>query len=67
MCVLRVELGVRSRGKLGAVEMVSEYIAHNQAEEVTSLTRLLVISTMLIMSALRYLMLGRCVVLICGN
>ena len=32
--MFRMELGVKSRGKLGAVEVVSEYIVHNQAEEV---------------------------------
>ncbi|KAK3755322.1 hypothetical protein QZH41_014625 [Actinostola sp. cb2023] len=33
MCMLRVELGVVSHGKLGAVELVSQYIKHEQGEE----------------------------------
>ncbi|KXJ12588.1 WD repeat-containing and planar cell polarity effector protein fritz-like [Exaiptasia diaphana] len=33
MCMIRVELGVLSHGKLGAVELVSEYIKHEQGEQ----------------------------------
>ena len=33
--LLRLELGVLSRGKVGPVEMVSEYIRHNQLQEVS--------------------------------
>lgn len=33
LCLLRVELGVLTNGRLGTVEMVSEYIKHEQAEE----------------------------------
>lgn len=36
MCLLRVELGVLTNGRLGTVEMVSEYIKHEQAEEVNT-------------------------------
>ena len=31
---MRLELGVLSRGKLGPVELVSEYIRHYKLEEV---------------------------------
>ena len=34
MCLLRFELGVLTNGRLGTVELVSEYIKHDQAEEV---------------------------------
>ena len=34
LCLLRIELGVLTNGRLGTVEMVSEYIKHEQAEEV---------------------------------
>lgn len=34
LCLLRFELGVLTNGRLGTVEMVSEYIKHDQAEEV---------------------------------
>ena len=34
MCLLRLELGVLTNGPLGTVELVSEYIKHEQAEEV---------------------------------
>ncbi|KAL9962591.1 hypothetical protein ACROYT_G031702 [Oculina patagonica] len=33
LCLLRLELGVMTNGRLGTVEMVSEYIKHEQAEE----------------------------------
>ncbi|XP_048584176.1 WD repeat-containing and planar cell polarity effector protein fritz homolog isoform X3 [Nematostella vectensis] len=33
LCLLRVELGVMSHGKLGCVELTSEYIKHSQGEE----------------------------------
>lgn len=33
LCLLRFELGVLTNGRLGTVEMVSEYIKHDQAEE----------------------------------
>lgn len=33
---MRVELGVLTNGRLGTVEMVSEYIKHEQAEEVNT-------------------------------
>lgn len=33
LCLLRFELGVLTHGRLGTVEMVSEYIRHDQAEE----------------------------------
>ena len=36
MCLLRLELGVLTNGRLGTVELVSEYIKHKQAEEVCS-------------------------------
>lgn len=36
MCLLRLELGVLTNGRLGTVELVSEYIKHEQAEEVCS-------------------------------
>ena len=36
MCLLRLELGVLTNGRLGSVELVSEYIKHEQAEEVCS-------------------------------
>lgn len=35
--LLRVELGVVTNGRLGTVEMVSEYIKHEQAEEVNTI------------------------------
>lgn len=38
MCLLRVELGVLTNGRLGTVELVSEYIKHEQAEEVPNTT-----------------------------
>lgn len=34
LCLLRFELGVLTNGRLGTVEVVSEYIRHDQAEEV---------------------------------
>ena len=34
LCLLRFELGVLTNGRLGTVELVSEYIKHDQAEEV---------------------------------
>ena len=34
LVLLRLELGVLSRGKLGPVELVSEYIRHYKLEEV---------------------------------
>ena len=34
LCLLRFELGVLTNGRLGTVEMLSEYIKHDQAEEV---------------------------------
>jgi len=37
LCLLRVELGVLTNGRLGTVEMVSEYIKHEQAEEVNTM------------------------------
>ena len=37
LCLLRVELGVLTNGRLGTVEMVSEYIKHEQAEEVNTI------------------------------
>lgn len=33
LCLLRLELGVLTNGRLGTVELVSEYIKHEQAEE----------------------------------
>lgn len=33
LCLLRLELGVLTNGRLGTVELVSEYIKHKQAEE----------------------------------
>ncbi|RMX46711.1 hypothetical protein pdam_00015699 [Pocillopora damicornis] len=33
LCLLRLELGVLTNGRLGSVELVSEYIKHEQAEE----------------------------------
>lgn len=33
LCLLRFELGVLTNGRLGTVEMVSEYVKHDQAEE----------------------------------
>ena len=36
LCLLRLELGVLTNGRLGSVELVSEYIKHEQAEEVCS-------------------------------
>ena len=36
LCLLRLELGVLTNGRLGTVELVSEYIKHEQAEEVCS-------------------------------
>lgn len=38
LCLLRVELGVLTNGRLGTVELVSEYIKHEQAEEVPNIT-----------------------------
>lgn len=40
LCLLRFELGVLTHGRLGTVEMVSEYIRHDQAEEVRTCTAL---------------------------
>ena len=34
MCVIRIELGVLSGGRLGAVEIVSEYIQNGKYSEV---------------------------------
>ena len=34
LCLLRLELGVLTHGRLGTVEMVSEYMRHDQPEEV---------------------------------